>query len=158
MASPILAAYSASFTRPADTTAYASGDIVANSPTAGSVVPMNFGDVRKGPGFGSRIRRVRLTKSSAPVTNAQFRLHLFNVLPTVSSGDNAAIAITTGAAGYIQSLDLTIAQTFGDGATVQGTTEVNVVSGTLYGLLECRGAYTPTSGEIFTVGLEVELY
>jgi hypothetical protein len=29
---------SASFTRPADTTAYASGDLVANSTTAGSVV------------------------------------------------------------------------------------------------------------------------
>jgi hypothetical protein len=33
---------SASFTRPNNTTAYASGQLVANSTTAGSVAPMAF--------------------------------------------------------------------------------------------------------------------
>ena len=33
---------SQSFTRPGDTTPYASGDLVANSTTAGSVVPLTF--------------------------------------------------------------------------------------------------------------------
>jgi hypothetical protein len=41
-----------SFTRPADATAYASGDIVANSVTAGSVVPLNFPNVSNGIGQG----------------------------------------------------------------------------------------------------------
>lgn len=149
---------SAAVTRPADTVAYASGDIVANSTTAVSVVPLSFGDVRRGPGFAARIRRVRINKSGASVTNAAFRLHLFNVLPTVTSGDNAAIVIATGAAGYIGQLDITVGQTFTDGAQGAATTELNINSSLLYGLLEARGAYTPVSAEVLTVTLEVERY
>ena len=51
----------ASFTRPADTTAYASGDLVANSTTAGSVIPMTF--VIRPENRGSMIRRARIKKS-----------------------------------------------------------------------------------------------
>jgi hypothetical protein len=41
-----IAVVSASFTRPADTNAYAAGDLVANSVTAGSVIPMTFAVAR----------------------------------------------------------------------------------------------------------------
>lgn len=147
-----------SFTRPADTTAYASGDIVANSTTAGSVVPLNFPNVSNGIGRTVQIRRVRIVKSGTSVTNASFRVHLFNVLPTVGSGDNAAISISTGAAKYLGQVDVTVGQTFGDGAFGAATTEINChpVGGatTLYGLLECRGAYTPGNAEVFTISLE----
>jgi hypothetical protein len=149
---------SASVTRPADTTAYASGDLVANSTTAGSVVPLSFGDITRGPGLSSRIRRVRLSKTGAGITNASFRLHLFNVLPTVSSGDNAAIVIATGAAGYVGQIDITAGQAFTDGAAGQATTELNIASQAIYGLIEARGAYTPASAEALTVTLEVERY
>jgi hypothetical protein len=144
----------ASFTRPADTTAYASGDQVANSTTAGSVVPMTFSPCTKGAGRSAQIRRVRISKTGTSVTNTAVRLHLFNVLPTVSAGDNAAITIATGAAGYIGQVDVTIGQTFTDGAAGQATCEVNVNSLTLYGLLEARGAWTPASAEVITVTLE----
>jgi hypothetical protein len=148
-----------SFTRPADATAYASGDIVANSVTAGSVVPLNFPNVSNGIGRAVQIRRVRIGKSTTGVTGASFRLHLFNVLPTVSSGDNAAISIATGMAKYLGQVDVTVGQAFGDGAAGQATTEINChpVGGAsnLYGLLEARGAYTPGISEVFTVALEV---
>jgi len=49
---------SASFTRPANTTAYADGDLVANSATAASVVPLTFTSSRV-VGHGT-IARVRL--------------------------------------------------------------------------------------------------
>jgi hypothetical protein len=147
-----------SFTRPADTTAYASGDIVANSTTAGSVVPLNFPNVSNGIGHSLQIRRVRIGKSGTSVANASFRLHLFNVLPTVGSGDNAAISISTGMAKYLGQVDVTVGQAFGDGAAGQATTEINChpVGGAsnLYGLLEARGAYTPASAEVFTISLE----
>ena len=150
---------SVSFTRPADTTAYASGDIVANSTTAGSVVPLNFPNCSVGIGRAMQIRRVRIIKSGTGVSNASFRLHLFNVLPTVGSGDNAAISISTGAAMYLGQVDVTVGQAFGDGAAGTATTEVNChpVGGAsnLYGLLEARGAYTPASAEVFTVKLEI---
>jgi hypothetical protein len=81
------------------------------------------------------------------------------VLPTVSSGDNAAISIATGMAKYLGQVDVTVGQAFGDGAAGQATTEINChpVGGAsnLYGLLEARGAYTPGISEVFTVALEV---
>jgi hypothetical protein len=55
---------SATFTRPANTTAYASGQLVANNVTAGSVTPMAFLLVSRYTGGAFRISRVRLNKSS----------------------------------------------------------------------------------------------
>ena len=143
------------FARPADATAYASGDIVANSTTAGSVVPVTLADVSAGPGFPAVIKRIRLLKSAASVTNATFRVHLFTVAPTVTSGDNAAIVIATGAAGYIGQFDIASMQTFTDGGVGFVAADVVVRSQTVYALLEARGAYTPASAETFTLSLEV---
>lgn len=145
---------SANFTRPADTTAYASGDQVANSTTAGSVVPMTFSPCTKGAGRSAQIRRVRISKTGTSVTNTSVRLHLFNVLPTVTAGDNAAIVIASAAASYLGQIDVTIGQAFTDGAAGQATTEINFNSLSLYGLLEARGAWTPASAEVITVTLE----
>jgi hypothetical protein len=66
----------ASFTRPADTTTYASGDLVANNTTAGSVVPLTFTAVTRSAGDSVRIERARINTSNALLTNASFRLHL----------------------------------------------------------------------------------
>src|SRR3990167_2992553 len=80
---------SASFTRPADTTAYTSGDLIANNTTAGSVTPLSFPIPN---GRGCFIWRAKILKSGATATNASFRLHLFKNSPTVTGGDNAALA------------------------------------------------------------------
>jgi hypothetical protein len=112
---------SASFTRPADTTAYASGDLVANSTTVGSVVPLTFARVTKGSGQSSQIRRIGITKTGTSITNTTVRVHLFSVLPTLATnGDNGAITIATGAAGYLGQVDVVINQAFTDGATPAG--------------------------------------
>lgn len=146
---------SASFTRPADTTAYASGDLVANSTTVGSVVPLTFANCTRGSGRSAQIRRVRISKTGTSITNTTVRVHLFNVLPTVATnGDNGAITIATGAAGYLGAVDVVINQAFNDGAAGALTTEINVNNLTLYGLLEARGAWTPASAEVITVTLE----
>jgi hypothetical protein len=105
---------SANFTRPADTTTYAQGDLVANSTTAGSVTPLALTAARVSGG-GGVIRKFRLIKSTASLTNAQFRVHLFNALPTVANGDNAAWG-TPGALNYIDAFDVTMDQAFTDGA------------------------------------------
>jgi len=148
----------ASFTRPADTTAYASGDLVANSTTAGSVTPMTLSAANAAGGEVS-IRRVRLQKSGTGVTNAAFRLHLYRGLPTVANGDNGVWS-SSGAANYLGSIDVTVDKAMTDGSVGYGAAAVNAniafLRGTaLYGLLEARGAYTPASGEVFTVEAEV---
>lgn len=146
---------SANFTRPADTTAYASGDLVANSTTVGSVVPMTFSPCTKGAGRSAQIRRVRISKTGTSITNTTVRVHLFSSLPTLATnGDNGAITIATGAAGYLGQVDVVINQAFNDGAAGQLVTEINFNALTLYGLLEARGAWTPASAEVITVTLE----
>jgi hypothetical protein len=155
---------SANFTRPADTTAYTSGDLVANSTTAASVVPLSFTAARINDATGM-IRRVRLKKSTTTTTNAQFRVHFYQNDPSASTGitngDNGAWL--TKEAGYLGSVDVTIDKAFSDAAEGVGTpnngSEINFIpkSGTqtIYALIEARAAYTPGNAEVFTVNLEV---
>jgi hypothetical protein len=153
-------------TRPSDTTAYAVGDLVANSTTSGSVTPFTLAAARITDG-SFIIRRVRLRKSSTTLTNAQFRVHLFNASPTVSVGDNEAFnsagaLSTTGTAAYLGYTDITIDVGFSDGSNgFSGSTfldtQVKLSGGNanMYALLEARAAYTPTSAETITVTVEI---
>jgi hypothetical protein len=116
---------------------------------------LTFARVTRGGSQSAQIRRVGITKTGTSITNTTVRVHLFSVLPTVSTnGDNGAITIATGAAGYLGQVDVVINQAFTDGAAGWLTTEINTNSLTVYGLLEARGAWTPASAEVITVILE----
>lgn len=158
----------ASFTRPADTTAYASGDLVANSTTAASVTPLSFYPLPRMTAQGFSIRRVRMRSSrTSGVTaigtvpaNASFRVHLFAASPTVTNGDNGAF-FSTQVATYIGALDVTLNRGFSDGFSgigipVTGSEIIckNLTGETLYALVQATAAYTPTSAEVFTITLE----
>lgn len=151
-------------TRPSDTTAYASGDLVANSTTAASVTPLSFTAARANDTTGV-IRRAKIRKSGTSVTNAQFRLHLYAADPSASTGitngDNGAWL--TKEASYLGAIDITVDRVFSDFSTGNGVpingSEITFApaSGTqtVYGLLEARAAYTPGNAETFLVTLEV---
>lgn len=155
----------ASFNRPANVTAYASGQLVANSVTAGSVTPLTLAVARKNGGTGI-IRRGRLTKSGTTATNASFRAHFFKSAPTPANGDGGTLT-TDQALTYMGSMDFdmtgTVARAFSDGVKCISTpnvgSEILFDAGagvqTIYALLEARAAYTPVSGETFTLALEV---
>lgn len=144
---------SANFTRPSDTTAYANADLVANSTTAGSVVPMAFNI----PSLGAKLWRASINFDSATPTNATFRLHLYSSSPTVTNGDNGAwLTTNSGYQGFILIDASTL--TFSDtttGYNAQLTAPLFVApsasTGKLYGLLAATAAYTPASAEVFTV-------
>lgn len=152
---------SATFTRPNDTLAYAAGDLVANSTTAGSVVPMQIplGQIAAvGHGL-TRITRARLTKSGTGVANASFRVHLYEAAPTPANGDNGAWS-TDKAANWLGNIDITSMLAFTDGATGTGSATagsemfLRLASGTIFALLMAQGAYTPIANELFTLTLE----
>jgi hypothetical protein len=148
-------------TRPADTTAYASGDLVANSTTAGSVTPLQFtvstvaGSATE-PVYGV-VQRVRLRFNDETVTNAQFRVHFYTSSPTPVNGDNGAWK-TNAHADYAGSVDVTVDKVFTSnavGVSAAAAVPFKLTGGTvLYALLEARAAYTPTSGEVFNVTVE----
>lgn len=158
---------SASFARPADTTAYAAGDLVANSTTAGSVVVPGLTLPRIGSAY--IIRGGILEKSSATVANAAFNVHIFSgdtaVVPT--AGDNAALVATqvvaaNGGNVYRGALAFAAAnwRSFSDRTVCIG---LPLISGqpfifigaspaeiTLELLIEATAAYAPASAETFT--------
>ena len=151
----------ASFLRPANTTAYTAGDLVANSTTAGSVVPMALAVARIAGGSG-QILRARLRKSGTGIVNARFRLHLFTAAPTVANGDNGALSMT-GAAGYLGAVDVVVDRAFTDGAVGVGAPAAGPVivfataadSANVHVLVEALADYTPVSGETIAVALDV---
>lgn len=154
----------ASFTRPANTTAYASGQLVANSTTAASVTPIPL-PVARVNGGTCAIPTVKLSKSSTGVTNASFRIHLYRNAPTASNGDGG-VWLTTSSI-YLGYADITMDKVFTDEASGTGVVKdtagnprtllTDTASGSqnIYALIEARGAYTPASAEAFTLTAEV---
>jgi hypothetical protein len=152
---------SANFTRPADTTAYALGDLVANSTTAGSVTPLSFSNVVRVNGVGALVRKAKLRTGNTTLSNASFRIHFYATTETLSVGDNTAIVLPD-TANYRGTIDITFDKAFSDGATgfgipaVGDSILVNPASGTsLFAIIEARAAYVPTSAQVFTVELEI---
>lgn len=149
---------SANFTRPNDTTAYGAGDLVANNTTAGSVAMMDFAfpdDVW--------LRRVRIHKSGAAVSNASFGLWLHtDSAVTFANGDNGALS-TSGLAiaDIIERFDVTVdAGATGLGALGHLVFDRGLyrIPAQTYGFLEATAAYTPAAQEVFTVTLYGESY
>jgi hypothetical protein len=150
---------SATFTRPADATAYTAGDLVANSVTAASVVPLTW-LVAPRPQVYTRIR---LHKSTGSVTNAAFRIHLYGASPVVATnGDNAAYATdVANSADWLGSFDGTFLAGHSDGAAINclptgnfpRSDYITAMPATAYGLVEALGAYTPGNAEIFIATL-----
>jgi hypothetical protein len=143
----------ATFTRPADTTAYAANDLVANSTTAGSVVPMtlNFSH-NNGVWFRSAVLR----KSAATTTNANFRMWFLSALPTVTNGDNGAIAGTFLSTVLFDPIAIsTSALLTGGGALGAAVSDAGLreLPSTCFVLLEATAAYTPGNAEVFTLNL-----
>lgn len=151
-----LAIPSATFTRPGDTNAYALGDLVANSVTAGSVVPMSLA-VGRMAGANGRIKSVRLSKSTTSLTNAAFKVHFYTVSPTPANGDNGAWS-TDQAATYVGSVNLIMEKAFTDGANGRADCDLPfaAVANTVYALIEANAAYSPGSAEVFVLKAEVE--
>ncbi|MCX5478441.1 hypothetical protein OSH08_05465 [Kaistia geumhonensis] len=154
----------ATLTRPADTAVYATGDLIANSTTAGSVAPMALAVARTNDVTGM-VRKVRLATSNAAWANNTVRVHLFRSVPTSAVGDNGAFsgAVNGIASVHLGYFDVTFDVAFSDGAKGEGApnagSEINFepAAGTanIYALLEVRGAYTPASGQTFALALEV---
>lgn len=167
----LLAASAPAFTRPNDTNVYASGDLVANSTSAASVVALKWQFPRDGLPKRQLSIRNAVIRCSGPgaIANKALRVHLFTTTPTfTSAGDNSAIStvVATGFATWLGALDVTamtlIADgSFGVGAPLAGSevvwdSRVAPDAGgflNLFGFLEARGGYTPAAQEVYTVTL-----
>lgn len=142
-----IATQSANFNRPADTTAYAANDAVANNTVAGSVTVLSW-TTAEGSGI---VRRARIRKSDQTVATPTLRLWLYETAPTPGAGDNAAFVhpIAT-CVGFV---DIPVVNAGSDDAAGFVDCDIPFVSSALKGLLQTLSAFTPANAETFIVDL-----
>lgn len=150
----------ASFSRPANTTAYADGDGVSDDATTPTAATFKIPDVARTNGMGGEITDIYLHKDDQDTTNADFTVYLFDTLPAVAGfNDNAAIAITD--AEFQNCIGFVV---FGNADAENVVTGDNwhksnlniryrcaAADNSLYFVVVARAAYTPASGETFTL-------
>lgn len=159
----IVQAASATIARPGDTTSYTSGDLIANSVTAGSVNALQFTTMARVSGGGGEITGVTIQKSTNVVTNVAIRVHLFTTIPTfTSAGDNSALStvVVASAKGYLGYVDVSTFVGFSDVAwgsgapdNSRGSIAFAATAQIIYGICEARGAFAPGNAEVFTISL-----
>ena len=157
-----------SFQRPANTTQYAENELIANSATAASVLPMRWNT--DGIGGSGKIVAVRVFTDNEAVTAAVYNVHIFKSDPGVpTNGDNGAYAVAS-----VRDLLATVVCDLSSGATASTTDKMERIALTvpivfqlppdtptgvsLYGFISTgtAGTYTPASAELFEVTLEIE--
>lgn len=151
-------------TKSTKTTAYSSGQIVAQSATAGSCSPITLAVARANDKTGM-VRRVRLMVNDTAWLTLTVRVHFFTNSPTFTNGDAANFAGGLSESSYIGYADVVIDQQFtssnvkGIGAPAAGG-EFNFVpsSGTqnIFAVLEARSTTgTVTASTTWTLTAEV---
>jgi len=138
-------------TRPANTTAYAAGDVIS---TAG-------GEVLEFANFGAADDVICITQVSmmiaqnaTPPGSAGYRVHFYNAAPTAIA-DSAAYNLPSGdRAKSLKFVDIGIPADNGDTVEVVAS-NVNLyikLAGTsLYAIVNAKGTDTPTSAAVYTI-------
>ena len=136
-----------SATRPANTTQYATGEVM------GELFTFSIA------GENGCVRSVIFCDSAAQATKPEFDLFLFTAAPTVAA-DNAAFAPTDAqmqdCIGVISFLAADFKTGSGNGIIEQSEKDKlysSVVNRVLYGVMVARNTYTPISAEVFTLAL-----
>ena len=138
----------AEFTRPADTNAYAIGDVISNDTSAGVAMPLSSG--------GGSMVRVSILKSTNAVNLTQ-SLALFRTDPGTVN-DNAAFALTyANRATWIATLAMATPVVVGSvsHAELVLSQPLPLPAGTLYGVLIATAAVAAGNAEQFSVRLHI---
>ncbi len=148
---------SVSFTRPANTTAYAVGDAVSNSTSAPTV--LEFENIAQEQSKTIIVQEAIITSSQKGSPLPQFNLWLFNASPTAIN-DNAAFSLSDTENNTVQAvIPLTSQFSATLNSRVEATNLQRIVrtgssTNSIYALLEVTNVYTPASGETLTITLK----
>lgn len=154
VAGPGVVTITASYTRPADTTAYAAGDSFANSTS--SPTYLTFTSIASASGKSGIITDVFVSSTAAAAMSGE--LWLFDQAPTATN-DNAAFALTDADA---QKAIAKIPFTTSVDATNNAVAHASVSpigftgngSANLFGLVRVTQAYTPANAEVLQFRLK----
>lgn len=158
-----LVVVSAEFTRPSDTTAYAAGDLVGNSTSAAT--PLTIAGCARVNGASGYIVRADLITDKKSITPS-FRVHVFNAAPTQSNDNAAHRALYADVSKRVGEFAIGPMGTPADAAnsTLSRAVDMNLRlpfvcaagSTSLLFLFEALTAFTPDSGQKFTLQLAID--
>lgn len=146
----------ANFTRPADITAYAVGDAVTNSTSAPTVFQLDLGALGAVNGQAIEIRKLVVVSSAKQATLPLLNVFLSDATFTATNDNSALdIADTTMEAGGAWFVCDVQAYTASNSRVAHlGCTAPMILAAAdtkLYGTIQAANAYTPVSGEKFTI-------
>ncbi|MFY9294487.1 MAG: hypothetical protein WAP03_27940 [Methylorubrum rhodinum] len=152
------------FNRPNDTTAYAVGDLIGASTAPGAGNVLVLPSVPRIPGGTGRLIRLRAATNQQAFA-ATLRVHLFKTLVAPTVGDNAPLAGTI--ANYVFYYGMAdvpcAAGVLSDGSkgfmAFSPPIAFDATAGAmdLYAVLEARTAFTPASGQRFSLTIEADV-
>ena len=162
--SPGVAVVSVEKTRPADVTAYVANEVVSEA-TANATV-WSFANIARVNGGSGYVVKGRVVTNLLTGQTQRLRLYLFNAAPTGNLNDNAAntepkYADIAKMVGFVDFDALDNTQAGADSSENQRddlrlSFTCGAASRTLSGILVTLDAFTPASGQKFTIILEVE--
>lgn len=140
------------FTRPANTTAYAAGDVVnGNAVTIPIALPISGG--------GGEITHVSLATNLDTVTFGTFRVHFFTASFTIAADNALFTQLHANRATYLGFVDLPILINDGAGAGAAQTKDDDVripfSADALYAVIVATAAYVPASAQVFSLSVGV---
>lgn len=153
---------SVNFTRPSDTTNYAIGDAMSDSTSAPSVFQLDLSSIGAVNGQSVEIRKVAVVSSAKQSTLPLINVYLSNTTFTATN-DNSALDIddtTMEAGGSWFQCDTQNYTASNSRVSNLGINEPMILAAAdnkLYGTLQAANAYTPVSGEKFTIIIWVAL-
>lgn len=155
----LFAAVGGTLVRPSNTTAYASGKIIAQSTVAGSCSAILIAASRANDATGM-IRRLRLKVNDAAWVAATVRVHLFKDAPTFTNGDGGNFAAGLTESNYLGYLDVLLDQSFSDPfakgfASGEINYEPSLGTPNIFAVFEARSAVTPAASKTFSLTAEV---
>jgi hypothetical protein len=162
---PVSKIVTASYTRPADTTAYTAGDVLADSTSSATI--LTFANVARANGLGFLVDGVTVAYSGAPATKPDLELWLFDTSITMQQ-DNAifnpadadvakclGVVPLSGSGAIIASPLANSGNMVQHIATIVKSRAAAAATTSIFGVVVVRSAYTPTSAESFTFRLHV---
>lgn len=157
---PVSKTITLSKTRPADTTTYAAGDVIAESTSAATV--WTFAGAARANGLGGILQAAELVDSAAQTLKLDAELWLFDTAPATQN-DNAAWAPSDAemkaSLGYIVFATGTFKVAGANGVSVADALaksfQCAAATTSIFAILVARNAYVPVSAEELTLRLHV---
>lgn len=146
---------SATYTRPADANAYVANDVISNSTSSPSNLTFAT-SLTAGSSCVITSARIRIDITSVPSGMAGFRLALFGAAPTAINDNAAFDLINADKDKFLDYIDIDTPENLGSrlwGTTKNINSHIQLVDSNIYAQLITKGAYTPSSGDVFKIYL-----